>query len=833
MFAFTALQPPRRVTDSASKLYPLGNAHQSLLSIAPNVKMLIDVGWDSDLSVNLEYLSRIVPSIDAVLLTHATIEGLGAYCYLCKLNPSLASIPAYATLPVVNMGRIVTLDAYRSKGLVGPLNDTYLTVSDIETTFDNVHSLKYSQPVSLTGKLQGITITAFNSGHTLGGTIWKIQKDQEAVVYSVDWNHSRDHHLNGAFLQPNGQVLESLQRPSVMICGSKTSDSTLSLKKRRDTLLKSVQECLDRGGTVIMPTSAGARDLELCYILDAYWESSRLKFPLLYYSHVGTRTLSYASSMIEWMSSNVIDEWQVKNNSPFDSRSLKVLSDLNQLGDMDGPKLILASGEALESSGFARTVFAQLCEQTSTMVILTEVTAPGTLAHSLYELWESSKTDPATPCQLTTKMHMSYSIEEPLKGEELKRFTDFVTEQRQKEEIQNVIDLRNKNILEQDDENESSDDEDVEDEENLMVGQMDMRILIYGNDVYDFDVRKLKGRSRNLPYVSKRRRVDDYGEVIKLEDFMKTNDQIEAHEDKAEQGEGNEVGKKRKWVDEVYHDETSKLDYMSTLASPQKIISMEQEVKIFCNLLFLDFQGLTDDRSIQMIVPSIQPKQLILLPSTASVDKQDNSLFQGLEKLLGNENVYWAGPNEVITTAISNFTFSVKVSPELESFLKWQRTLGDYSVAHITGRLEVRKVSQESDKLLKPPPPQIEDANFKPESDVKEETEDIEMQLTEAASSNGQHEDTEVVIVPLQTAAELAQAPRSNPLFVGDIKLAELKKKLIARGHRAEFRAEGILVCDDKVAIRKIAEGRLIIEGGIGNEFYDTKNVVRSLLAIV
>jgi cleavage and polyadenylation specificity factor subunit 2 len=827
MFAFTALQPQtsRAITngETGDAVANLADVHQSLLSIAPNIKILIDVGWDADLSVNLDYLSRIASSVDAVLLTHATIESLGAYCYLCKMNPTFASVPTYATLPVVNMGRIITLDSYRQRGLLGPLNDTYLSISDVESTFDKIQPLKYSQPVSLSGKLQGITITAFNSGHTLGGTIWKIQKDQEIVVYSVDWNHSRDQHLNGAFIQPNSQILESLQRPSVMICGTKTGDPSLSLKKKKDTLFKSIQECLDRGGTVLMPTSTGARDLELCYMLDSYWESKRLKFPLIYYSHVGTRTLSYASSMIEWMSSNLIDEWQVKNNSPFDSRSLKVLSDVNLLAGMDGPKLIMASGEAMENSGFARTVFARLCDQSSTTVILTEVPAPGTLGHSLYELWQSSKADSTVPCQLTTKMHLSFFEEEPLQGEELTKFTDFVSEQRQKEEVQNVMDLRNKNILEQD-ENESSEDEDEEDEENFMIGQLDMRILIYGTDVHDIDVRKLKGRARNLPSISKRRRVDDYGEVIKLEDFMKTNEEkLETYEDKAEQADENEVGKKRKWVDEIYHDETSKLDYLSPLAVPKKIVSKEEEIKVLCNLLYLDFQGLTDERSINMIVPSVQPKQLILLPSASSIERDGNSLVQSLEKTFGTDNVYWASPNEVITTAISNTTFSVKVSSELERFLTWQKTLGDYNVAHVTGRLEVRRASQ--NKLLEAPG--ADDGNA-----VKNEVNDVEMQLVEA-NANSEHLETEILLIPLRTAAEFAQALRSNPLLVGDIKLAELKKKLIAKGHRAEFRAEGILVCDDKVAIRKIAEGRLVIEGGIGNEFYETKNMVRSLLARV
>lgn len=43
-----------------------------------------------------------------------------------------------------------------------------------------------------TGKGEGITIMPYNAGHTLGGTTWKITKDQEEFVYAVDYNHKSE-----------------------------------------------------------------------------------------------------------------------------------------------------------------------------------------------------------------------------------------------------------------------------------------------------------------------------------------------------------------------------------------------------------------------------------------------------------------------------------------------------------------------------------------------------------------------------------------------------------------------------------------------------------------
>ncbi len=39
------------------------------------------------------------------------------------------------------------------------------------------------------GKGAGITITPFAAGHLLGGTLWRISKDDDDFVYAVDYNH--------------------------------------------------------------------------------------------------------------------------------------------------------------------------------------------------------------------------------------------------------------------------------------------------------------------------------------------------------------------------------------------------------------------------------------------------------------------------------------------------------------------------------------------------------------------------------------------------------------------------------------------------------------------
>ncbi|VVT50613.1 uncharacterized protein SAPINGB_P002822 [Magnusiomyces paraingens] len=930
MFSFTRLQPtsPENRAMAGPKSESLAQEiNQSLLSFPPDFTLLVDVGWDPALSMDLTHLITAAPTIDAILLTHATLSHLGAYAYLCKMSTEFNNVPVYSTLPVINMGRMITLESYRSKGFLGPFLDEKITLEDVEAAFDKIIPLKYSQTVTLDPNAKMLTsasktetekpkkkkdsalaninlsgsvqITPFNAGHTLGGTIWKIAKDQEVIIYSVDWNHSRDSHLNGAFVQQDN-LIEALAKPSLMICGTKLSQISSTLKKRKLSLFRNIRETIEAGGTVLIPTSTGSRVLELVHILDAYWEEEKISAPLLYFSHVGNRTLSYASSMLEWMSSTLIDEWQVQNNSPFDAKHLKVMSSIDELEKLDGPKVVLASGEAMEV-GFSRQLFSKICSQDSSMVILTERCGPETLAGQLFDLWTEERLvsdDPQNssskylPAHLTTQLNLDLDTEKALAGEELVDYLEKVQEKKKNQELQSAIELRNKNILEQETTELSDDDDDEDEDEMIMSGQMDVSILLYGKDVYDYDVRTMpKSKPRMFPFAIKRRRVDDYGEVLKLDQFSKIAEKEEAEKAAALSGPAPIVPSNNKKKDESekttslstntqYNDETFRLDSFSTIAKPTKIIPKSAVLKVLCHLDFIDFDGVTDARSLRIILQQVEPRQLIFLPSSLDirnprVSQKAQPSSTNVDEIVSEyeqaaaemklELITKAPTNEAIITQIGSNSYSLIISPELEKVLKWQKITGDYSVAQVMGKLEVtklenteqtqpqkegevktkeEKISSESSTSESNNEPNNEPLKIEKDAPLAIKTEDSEdtLELTRVALNNGlpshlvRNQPKSVVrLVPLQSTDDivLARAHVTGPVTVGDIRLAELKRQLVALGHRAEFKAEGILVCDNKVAVRKLTQGNIVVEGGIGPEFYKVKGIIRSMLAYV
>ena len=56
--------------------------------------------------------------------------------------------------------------------------------------------LKHNQTENMRGNDYGLKILPVNAGHMIGGTAWKITKDEEEhFVYAVDVNHKNEYHL--------------------------------------------------------------------------------------------------------------------------------------------------------------------------------------------------------------------------------------------------------------------------------------------------------------------------------------------------------------------------------------------------------------------------------------------------------------------------------------------------------------------------------------------------------------------------------------------------------------------------------------------------------------
>ena len=913
MFTFT----PLLGAQSSSR------ASQSILELDGGVKVLVDVGWDEsfDSGLLLE-VEKQTTSLSFILLTHATISHLGAYAHCCKHVHHFTQIPVYATSPVIAFGRTLLQDLYSSN----PLAATFIpssaanesqtasgkqtnilrqgpTAEEISKYFSLINPLKYSQPLQpspsqFSAPLEGLTLTAYNSGHTLGGTIWHIQHGMESIVYAVDWNQARENVIAGAawFGGVGGaEVIEQLRKPTALVCSSVGGDKIGppgGVKARDAALLGHIRGCLSRGGMVLIPTDSSARVLELAWILEKAWQEAAndatFKNSRVYMaSKSGNATLRHARSLLEWMDDRIVREFEgdeeaaakthrrsgsrqmngvAKPSRPFEFRHVKIVERRAQVERAlkgEGPRVILASDLCLDW-GYSTDVLEQVSQNPANLVILTERSKsgnPNSLSRSLWDLFDTRPNGVALEKSIENEQieqihggSQSLTIrtaeKAPLDEQEAQQYQQYIATQRQMQSSLAVDDNDAANAADDniDDESSSSSSEESDDEHQgralnvsaaighagrgkvtLTDEDLGVNILIRKKGVFDYDVRNKKGRNAVFPYTHSRRRGDDFGDLIKPEDFLREEEK-EEQDTAADAKIGDRLGQKRKWDDE--NKQAGRLDRkrqakgkdMASAAKadadsdndseesdegepeaesfqgPSKAQYSEKAILFKARLAFVDFAGLHDQRSLQMLIPLIGPKKLVL---TGGAGQETMALASDCKELLGiklvgaedeaTAEIFTPTSGETVDASVDTNAWIVKLSRNLAKKLHWQQ-VKNVGVLTLQGELRAETTHAE-----------IQDPAAKK----------LKMDSNAAEKSQSSQSADDLLPILDTLPASVAASTRSvaQPIHVGDMRLADLRRIMNMNGHTAEFRGEGTLLVDGIIAVKKLSSGRIIVEG--------------------
>ncbi|OOQ86528.1 putative cleavage and polyadenylylation specificity factor [Penicillium brasilianum] len=974
MFTFTPLLGAQSSSSRAS---------QSILELDGGIKILVDVGWDETFDTrDLAELEKHIPTLSLILLTHATPAHIGAFVHCCRTFPLFTQIPIYATSPVIAFGRTCLQDLYVSS----PLASTFLpkasisepgasaafavgsagdgedstgtagssgrillqapTTEEIARYFSLITPLKYSQPHQplpspFSPPLDGLTLTAYNAGHTVGGTIWHIQHGMESIVYAMDWNQARESVVAGAaWFGGSGasgtEVIEQLRKPTALICSSQGGDKFAvsgGRKKRDDLLLDMIRSSLAKGGTVLIPTDTSSRVLELAYALEHAWREAStgekgdvLQGAGLYLAgrKVNT-TMRLARSMLEWMDENIVREFEAaegadgqktggqgqdkgsgKGVGPFAFKHLKTVERKKRLEKLladQGPKVILASDTSL-AWGFSKDSLRQVAEGPNNLLLLTEsfrktksdsmdeLSSTASLGSMIWQWYEERRDGVALEKgpdgELLEQVHsggreLTWTDVQraPLDARDQLLYQQYLATKRQ---LQDTSQARGQEDLETaadalDDRSSSTSSEDSDGEQQgrvlnfsttlahsnrnklaLTDEDLGINVLLRRKNVYDYDVRGKKGRERMFPYVAPRKRGDEYGEFIRPEEYLRAEEREEIDMQQRRSDAQTKLGQKRRWdeaagtggrrlsdgaggrkrqhlstngqkVDSGIADDLSlpsEGDGADAAASsedeadtqsfegPAKAVYNKETITINARIAFVDFMGLHDKRSLEMLIPLIQPQKLILV---GGMKDQTSALADECKKLLtvkvgGDVSttsadaaaiIFTPANGEVIDASVDTNAWTVKLSNSLVKRLNWQhvRSLG---VVALTAQLRAPEL-----------PIEEEDADADVAGKKMKLAKDDAASSAVAPTFNGASKTAEKhEAFPLLDTlpASMAAVTRSmtRPLHVGDLRLADLRKLMQAAGHTAEFRGEGTLLIDKSVAVRKSATGRIEIE---------------------
>ena len=605
---------------------------------------------------------------------------------------------------------------------------------------------------------------------------------------------------------------------------------------------------------------------------------------------------------------------------PFDLVHLKLIERKSQLLEFLGsinPSVTLSSDFTLEW-GFSRDVLRKIAGDERNTVILTEkIGALHSLTgHVGRRLWERlDQRAKATgdihdvsadeTLRLSERKFSLQSIKvDRLEGEELALYQQYLARQRQ---IRNNLLTDESSALETsadvvDDQTSTttstSEGSDIDVQGKAMnvssalshskhkIGLSDaelgINILLRRSGVYDYDVRTKKGRDKVFPFVTKRRRGDDFGEMIRPEEYLRAeeHDEIGGLELRDTTLKGREsIGKKRKWGDlsgakghdkrklsngltkrrkndEEAHnlnmengdddavpstdkdafnlDDSDEETEEDLSEGPLKAYYSTESIELNLRIAFVDFSGLHDIRSLQMLIPMIKPRKLIL---TGGEEEETLSLAKDCRNLLAKDssaesarqiNIYTPTSGITVDASVDTSAWTVKISHALFKNLHWQnvRKLG---VVTLSGQLQAASTGNASEEIT-----------HKKLKLTKKG--DDGMVTRSRVAELGQDDNNRMPVLDVIPDSVSSLAVHSQPLHVGDLRLADLRKLMQAAGRVAEFRGEGTLLIDGIVAVRKSGTGKIEVEGaGMGfvgqrqadKTFFDVRKKIYEGLALV
>lgn len=340
----------------------------SSLLIINNIRILLDCGWNEDFhTADISALTSLVSSseeggtggseqhgIDAVLISQPDLAHCGALPYLYSTLKCKA--PIYMTIPVMLLGPLAIYDAYiahsntttedsksDNKNTNTPTNPiTSFTLDNVKEAFEttlyggNVHTLRFLEEVSFS--TENITLSPSNSGYMLGGSVWRISKGTETILYAPVFNHKNEKHLAKASIQtlfrsPSAIITSSYIGQELIDPGTSTTPTTTAApsssssfhpsgghgdsqgKEFVDTCLRSLRV----GGHVLIPCDTVGRVLELLIRLDSLW-GLHYHYPIYYLNYVAPNVIDRVNTVLEYMIDKITREFTDARIAPFDFR---------------------------------------------------------------------------------------------------------------------------------------------------------------------------------------------------------------------------------------------------------------------------------------------------------------------------------------------------------------------------------------------------------------------------------------------------------------------------------------------------------------------------------
>ncbi|XP_055848225.1 integrator complex subunit 11 isoform X3 [Episyrphus balteatus] len=360
------------------KVTPLGagqDVGRSCLLLSMGGKnIMLDCGMHMGFNDERRFpdFSYIVPEgpitshIDCVIISHFHLENSGALPYMSEVigynGPIYMTPPTKAIVPIL-------LEGLRKVSLTQQGKRDYLTTQLIKNCMKKVTAVDLHQSIMVDNELE---IKAYYAGHVLGAAMFWIKVGSQTVVYTGDFNMNPDRHLGAAWIdkcQPDLLITESIYA---------TASPNPKRCRNRD-FVKTVHDCMSRGGKVLIPVFLLGRSQELCILLDAYWKKHNLSYPIYFaVDSMTEKSNSYYNVFSKWTNQKM--DKPKTDGDIFDFEHIKRFE--RSYIDDPGPMVVLAT-DGMLVFGLSLLIFKKWADDENNLVILPDSCMKGTLGYRL------------------------------------------------------------------------------------------------------------------------------------------------------------------------------------------------------------------------------------------------------------------------------------------------------------------------------------------------------------------------------------------------------------------------------------------------------------------
>ncbi|KAI5192064.1 cleavage and polyadenylation specificity factor subunit 2 [Nematocida sp. AWRm77] len=319
-----------------------------LLVEIDELKILVNFGTDQDMDISIYKSLEQLHGITHILLCSGDISSTGGLVHLEKLG---IQAPILGTVPIKLLGRIEVLERIQ---ILKEFHETDTYGDEAEKAFDRIIPLKYLQVYELS---EHISIGPLNSGSSLGGAVWKIQRGDQEWVVCDKVNHRKEAHLDG-------MDIFNIMSPAGMVINSSAVKRARHTRKTRDTMLVStVAATVRQGGKVLIPTSF-SQLLEIVMVLHGHADTSSM--PMVLYSFHGKKYIDTVKTILEWMGSSVLQRFNQEKENPFNLLKISFFNEC-PVGKIEGSVVFVI--DKYGSSGFSPVILPIMASNPANTIV--------------------------------------------------------------------------------------------------------------------------------------------------------------------------------------------------------------------------------------------------------------------------------------------------------------------------------------------------------------------------------------------------------------------------------------------------------------------------------